>query len=119
MGQHQLPNSSWHFLYFLPEPQGQGSLRPVFREIIELTSPPLSLLRSTNASAIRRTSDHKFRFEENIAESFSSARFSCSSVNSATAWRKLTDSNQFEHVFIRYLGRLPQLRQCFPTMKHD
>ena len=20
----------WHFLYFLPEPQGQGSLRPTF-----------------------------------------------------------------------------------------
>ena len=23
----------WHFLYFLPEPQGQGSLRPVFRKV--------------------------------------------------------------------------------------
>src|SRR5580700_2546350 len=24
------PHAPWHFLYFLPEPQGQGSLRPTF-----------------------------------------------------------------------------------------
>jgi hypothetical protein len=28
----------WHYLYFLPEPQGQGSLRPVFNRACQSLS---------------------------------------------------------------------------------
>ena len=35
-------SAPWHFLYFLPEPQGQGSLRPTFSPVRRwLVWPPL------------------------------------------------------------------------------
>jgi len=32
----------WHFLYFLPEPHGQGSLRPTFSPVTRCAGAELS-----------------------------------------------------------------------------
>jgi hypothetical protein len=47
----------WHFLYFFPDPQGQGSLRPTFSPVRRcvgwLASPPERLAASSSRCFFR------------------------------------------------------------------
>src|SRR5438094_7170740 len=52
------PPAPWHFLYFLPLPQGQGSLRPIFSRRMTCCGfsrvPPPAILISCCSLRLRR-----------------------------------------------------------------
>src|ERR1019366_4861537 len=51
-------SAAWHFLYFFPDPQGQGSLRPTFspvrRCVGALASPAPAKLAASNSRCFLR-----------------------------------------------------------------